>query len=305
MEFTSSAEQKFMKRLLEVVDANLHDENFGVAELAAELGMSRSTLHRKVKSVVNKSVNEFIRETRLKRAHKLLGEKDKTVSEIAYEVGFRSVSYFNRAFRVQFGYTPGDVLKGLIQTHLADENNAKRKRIYIVGFIALLMVLSAVTLYFITNRQEITKDQTLLILTPIISETDANNLLEILWQEIHSKVNKLENIYVISEESSRIWSKRTQLDLNEVSEKGIDYVLKMDLHTLQNKSKTWLELIDSNNGKVLMSESYDLNDLSGLTFEFINNIVRTIVNEINFQTSSNDIERISSFPTSDQTAHLA
>ena len=305
MEFTSSAEQNFMKRLLEVIDANLHDENFGVAELAAELGMSRSTLHRKVKSVVNKSVNEFIRETRLKRAHKLLEKKDKTVSEIAYEVGFGSVSYFNRSFHKHFGYTPGDVQRGAVKKTEKQENKANKKGMLIGSLIAaLILVVSASTIYLINKSHKTSEDQTLLILTPIVSEINAKNLLEILWQEIHSKVNKLDNLYVVSEESSRIWSERSELDLKDISKKGIEYVLKMDLHTLQDESKTWLELIETSSGEVLLSESYALNDISGLTFEFINNIVRSIVSEINIQTSGEDIQRISSYSTSIQTAHL-
>ena len=51
MEPTSSMEQQFLKKLIEIIDANLHDEQFGVNELAAELGMSRSNLHRKVSKI--------------------------------------------------------------------------------------------------------------------------------------------------------------------------------------------------------------------------------------------------------------
>ncbi|HSM48589.1 MAG TPA: AraC family transcriptional regulator, partial [Draconibacterium sp.] len=93
MEPESSAEKQFVKKLVDIIEANLHNEQFGVNELAEELGMSRITLHRKVKSVVKKSVSEFIREARLIRASELLQQKVGTVSEIAYKVGFGSVTY--------------------------------------------------------------------------------------------------------------------------------------------------------------------------------------------------------------------
>ena len=72
---------QFLQNIQAIIDANMHNENFGVSELASQLGMSRITLHRKVKSVISKSVSAFIRETRLKRALELLHEKNLTVSD--------------------------------------------------------------------------------------------------------------------------------------------------------------------------------------------------------------------------------
>ena len=105
-------DQQFVEKLSTVIDANLHNEDFGVSELAAELGMSRVTLHRKVRAIVKKSVSEFIRETRLERAYGLLKKKTGTVSEIAYSVGFSSPNYFSKCFQNHYGVSPGDILKG-------------------------------------------------------------------------------------------------------------------------------------------------------------------------------------------------
>ena len=111
MESISSNEQQFIKRLTDIIDANLHNEQFGVNELAHELGMSRTTLHRKLKTVVKKSVTEFIREFRLKRANELLLQKAGTISEIDYRVGFGSVPYFTKCFHDYYGYPPGEAEK--------------------------------------------------------------------------------------------------------------------------------------------------------------------------------------------------
>ncbi len=109
MESNSSMNQQFIDKLIKVVDDNLHNENFGVSELARELGMTRSTLHRKVKSIIKKSVSEFIREARLKRAHKLIQNKTGTIAEIGFNVGFSSAAYFSKCFHDYYGYTPGEV----------------------------------------------------------------------------------------------------------------------------------------------------------------------------------------------------
>jgi AraC-like DNA-binding protein len=66
MEFTQSEKDSFLAKLNEIIEANLSNEHFGVFELAREMGMSRSNLHRKVKTIPNISVNQLIKEIRLK-----------------------------------------------------------------------------------------------------------------------------------------------------------------------------------------------------------------------------------------------
>lgn len=100
-----------ISRLREIVEANLQNEQFGVNELAAKTGMSRSHIHRKLKSISNKSVSRFIREVRLEKAKELLDEGNLTGSEIAYNVGFSSPSYFSKSFHDYFGYPPGETEK--------------------------------------------------------------------------------------------------------------------------------------------------------------------------------------------------
>jgi len=74
MEFTQSEKDSFLAKLTEITEANLSNEQFGVSELASEMGMSRSNLHRKVKSFTNITVSQFISGIRLKRALELLRE---------------------------------------------------------------------------------------------------------------------------------------------------------------------------------------------------------------------------------------
>ena len=71
----------FQSKLLDVIDANLNNTNFGVSELAREMGMSRSNLHLKVKKVSNSSVSQLINHVRLKKAFELLNNNELTVSE--------------------------------------------------------------------------------------------------------------------------------------------------------------------------------------------------------------------------------
>ncbi len=76
-------EDPFIQKLSNILRDHLEDEDFGVSELARKAGLSRSQLHRRIKSVTGKSTSLFIREYRLVVAFDMLQRKDATVSEIA------------------------------------------------------------------------------------------------------------------------------------------------------------------------------------------------------------------------------
>jgi non-specific serine/threonine protein kinase len=99
-------EESFIQHVSRIVEASMKDEGFGVSELAGRMNMSRSNLHRKIKSATGISVSQFIRNARLDKALKLLQEDSLTVAEAAYMTGFRDASYFSRCFRKHFGYPP-------------------------------------------------------------------------------------------------------------------------------------------------------------------------------------------------------
>jgi AraC-like DNA-binding protein len=90
-------EQKYIDKLTEIVEENFSNPDFGVAELAREVGLSQSTIHRKLKAIARQSISQFIRETRLKRAMELLRLQAGSVAEIAFGVGFSSTTYFSNA----------------------------------------------------------------------------------------------------------------------------------------------------------------------------------------------------------------
>ena len=87
---------------------HLGDENLSVEQIGAELGLSRVQLYRKAKALTGYTPVELIRITRLKAADTLLKTTDKTVSEIAYEVGFGTPSYFSKCYKELFGRHPGE-----------------------------------------------------------------------------------------------------------------------------------------------------------------------------------------------------
>ena len=99
-------DEQFLKDLYEVVASEIENVNFGVPQLAEELNISERNLYRRVKELTKVPVAECIREIRMQRAHELISTKQvKTISEVAYKVGFRSPKYFSKTYKNRFGLT--------------------------------------------------------------------------------------------------------------------------------------------------------------------------------------------------------
>ena len=104
-----SADEQFLQRTTRVIEENIDDEEFGVEELAREIGMSRHHLHRKLKALIGQTPVIFIRTIRLERAMQLLQQQVGNASEVAFMVGFSSPAYFSKCFAEHFGYSPSKV----------------------------------------------------------------------------------------------------------------------------------------------------------------------------------------------------
>ena len=90
----------------EAIEENLAEEEFTVAQLATEVGQSQKSLQRRLKVLLGQTPSEVLQGMRLERAAQLLSQQAGLVSEVAYGVGFKSVSYFCKCFRQRFDNTP-------------------------------------------------------------------------------------------------------------------------------------------------------------------------------------------------------
>ncbi|GAA3619251.1 hybrid sensor histidine kinase/response regulator transcription factor [Flavivirga jejuensis] len=104
-------DKKLLIKAVYIIDKNLSNSEFTVEDLAANLNLSRTHLHRKLKSITNQSATEFIRSIRLKHAIKLMKEGKYIVKEIGYAVGFSSHNYFTKTFKKQYGKSPSEFIK--------------------------------------------------------------------------------------------------------------------------------------------------------------------------------------------------
>lgn len=109
-----SADQKFLKKAIEIVKENYTNTEYEVSNFVEAMGVSKSLLNTKMQILAGKSAGHFIRDFRLNIARELilLNKGNKNISEIAYEVGFSDPKYFTRCFTKHFGIPPSAMAKG-------------------------------------------------------------------------------------------------------------------------------------------------------------------------------------------------
>lgn len=98
----------FLKDLNRTIQENYNDPDFGVDELAEALNLSRSSLNRKMRDILNDTANNYIRDRRMAKAEELLRNSTMQINEICYKVGFQTPSYFIKCFRKKYGMSPNE-----------------------------------------------------------------------------------------------------------------------------------------------------------------------------------------------------
>lgn len=107
----SPQDQKFLDKFMNTIRNKMSDSDVTVDMLGAEMNLGRVQLYRRIKALTGKSPNEILREARLSRAKELIGKGEMNVSEIAYEVGFSSPSYFAKCYKDLYDEIPTDAMK--------------------------------------------------------------------------------------------------------------------------------------------------------------------------------------------------
>ena len=115
-EALSKLDNEFIEKITLLIEENLSSEKIDINYLSDKMCMSGSTLYRKMKALTGLSTNEYIRKVKMENAERLLLEGKFNISEIAYKVGMNSTGYFRQCFKEEFGVSPSDYLKQIIQS---------------------------------------------------------------------------------------------------------------------------------------------------------------------------------------------
>jgi AraC-like DNA-binding protein len=110
-ESTSPLDRDFIQKFVVYIGQHYARQDFQVADLCQEFGLSRSQLYRKVSALLGESISDYIQNMRLKKAEELLLEGKLSVADIAYHVGYSSPDYFSTVFRSRYGVSPSGFRK--------------------------------------------------------------------------------------------------------------------------------------------------------------------------------------------------
>lgn len=225
----------FIHKIKNTILANLHNENFGIGELAKEIGLSRSQVLRKVKAATGKSINQFIREIRLEESAKLIKTSDLNASEIAYQVGFSSPSYFNKCFLDHFGFTPGEYKKKLeegdVEESNAEQQNSKQEIKTKLVLLVILFIVIAITGYFtvVNSNNNSNLQQSSIAVLPLLDlskKQDKEYLADGITEAITHELSKNESLRVISRGSAMLYKGENKIYSEIARELGVDLLLE-------------------------------------------------------------------------------
>lgn len=109
----SAKDSEFIDQLLTIIDSQLTNPDLDVDYLCTQVGMSRTKLYQRIKTITGQSIGEFVRTIRLRQAVKIMTEEDVLLTEVMYRVGIQTQSYFTKAFKKEYGKTPSQFLQEL------------------------------------------------------------------------------------------------------------------------------------------------------------------------------------------------
>ncbi|QGY43989.1 helix-turn-helix domain-containing protein [Maribellus comscasis] len=278
----------FIEKTRQIIRTKIRDEKFGVTDLAGELGLSRSQILRKVKAATGKSVNHYIREIRLEEATKIFKTSDLTASEVAYEVGFSSPSYFNKCFLDHFGCTPGEYKKKLetetVNTFVPKGENGNRKIKIKPVLLAVFFLFLIVTGYFtvVNSINNTSAQQSSIAVLPLLDlskNQDKEYLADGITEAITLELSKSESLRVISRGSSMKYKGENKIYSEIAKELGVDLLLEGSVLHEADSLRVVVQLIEPfPKEKHIWANSYDQN--SSNILQLVSEVSNEIAGEI-------------------------
>ena len=303
----ASNTSNFIEQTEAIILENLANERFGVSELADAMHMSRSNLLRKIKKQTQLSASQFIRQFRLQQGMELLKETSLTVSEISYQVGFGSTSYFIKCFREQYGYPPGEVGKGTAEED--EKNNVqphflKRYRLAVV--IAVTLAIIGAGFFFINKKDPVSKikiEKSIAVLPFKNESNDSTNLYFVngLMESASNNLQKIEDMRVVSRTSVEKY-RQTDKGVPEIAkELNVNYVVEGSGQRIGNQVLLNIQLIEASSDRPIWVEQYnrEIDDI----FALQNDVAKKIADAIEAVVTPSELEQIEKKPTENLLAY--
>ena len=299
----ASMDELFLEKVHKAIENNLANENFGVEELAQEVGISRNHLHRKLKALTGQSASQILKEFRLKKAMELLQNNVATSSEISYQVGFGSPSYFNTCFRQYFGYPPGKV---------KNHDTLKAKKIhaipwkYLFASMVVFGILAWIAFYAISNsgksKDRKFPDKSIAVLPFFNDSPDEENMFFIngIMDQILDNLCKVEDLRVLPRISVEQYRDNPKPPLEIARELNVRYLLIGSGHRYEDSVRVIIQLHDGRKDRELWSITFVRNIHE--IFAMGSDIAQKVADDIEAIITPEEKELIEKIPTTNLTA---
>ncbi len=324
MENQPSMGDQFLTIINQIIEDNIDNEKFSVVDLAKEVGLSRSMLHRKLKKLAGKSASNYITEIRLKHAKNLLENDVATVSEIAYRVGFKDPSYFNKVFKKYFNISPGNIRKifAVNQNYLSTDQNlgelsvakpeispsskSKAYRLFVKAVLVLLLIVIAgggVYYLFGVNRS-LEKSVAVLPFANLTGQPENAYFVDGMHDALIGELGQIESIRVISRTSTLQYRDTDMLLKDIAKELRVNTIIEGSVMGAGDSLKLLIQLIDvfPEERHLLVNEYSD--DMHNV-LKIQTRVVKDIAQEINIKLSKDEVQLLAKSHTVDPETYKA
>jgi TolB-like protein/AraC-like DNA-binding protein/Tfp pilus assembly protein PilF len=309
----------FSARLRDTIDRHLNDEGFGVAKLAQEMGMSHSTLRRKVKSLAGTSISNYICKLRLEKAVEILTSGSLPVSEVAFSCGFQSVSYFVRCFKKMYRTTPGQFRKEHATQHAAEGTNYPiesglsrklegRRGLIILSMMAAMLIITISLLFKLTSpaAQDRSANASIAVLPFRNLNPDEAEMYFIngTMEAILNHLQQIEDLRVPGRTTMEQY-RNTPKNIREIArELNVSYVLEGSGQKSGNRVRLSITLVDAVNDQQIWSDYYDKEILTvEEIFGIQSDIAHQVAQNIKVVIKPEEREQIERIPTKSLNAY--
>jgi len=301
-----SSENEFLKKLTEIVEANLTNPQFGVSMLAKEMGISRFMLHRKVNAISKITASQFINQVRLHKAKDILRHTNSTVSDVAFQTGFNSTSYFIKCFHDYYGYSPGEVgIRENDDSHTIPAYN--NKKWLITTATVLFVAIAAVVLFvvvkpFSSDKKELEK--TIIVLPFINDSSDEDNayIINGIMESINNNLCAIKELTVKSRASAEKYRNIPKLAPEIAKELNVNYIITGSGQKIGDKIILTVNLTEAPTDKQLWSDVYERTDDVEGHWSIRNEVAKSVTEIIHAEITPEEKQRIEKRPTENNLA---
>ncbi len=305
-------DKAFIHKVEQIILEHIEDEKFGANELASEINLSSSQLLRRIKNISGKTTSEFIRDTRLQEAAKLIKEDQYTASEISFQIGFSSPSYFNKCFHDYFGITPGEYKEKFEKILIEEETQPKlkkptrlkhQKNILLVILSVVVIIISFILVKNFLNTRGENQSYSIAVLPIKCLSNDKSNqyFADGVMDDIMNHLSTIKEFRVISRTTMEQYRKTNKTAPEISKELRISHIIESSFQKYKDSVMIIVQLIDAKKDKHIWSKKFERE--FGNIFTLESEIAKEIASELKITLSPDKINQIESKPTDNLEAY--